>query len=305
MTALIVPPGSVPLCLFAVHIADMVLARPWVAGGWVGAALLVLWGSWRIREEDIPRTALLTAAFFVASSIHLSLGISSAHLLLNGFLGVVLGRRAALAIPIGVFMQAVLLRHGGFSTIGINSCIMVLPALLAGPLFHALKRLPGVRAPWFRVSLVGLSAFLLIISLVNTSMLLRSKFVSASGAMDQALANDVTFHPLTLLIAVVLSGVAAVVEKRMDNAPEFALGLLVGELSVLATVLLHFIVLVAGGVSDWESWALVDVIVHLPIAIVEGMVLGFTVGFLVRVKPELLGWHVEREKEPCVADPVA
>lgn len=291
--------------MFAVHIADMVLAPPWVAGGWAGAALLMLWGAWRIREEEIPRTALLTAAFFVASSIHLSLGISSAHLLLNGFLGLVLGGRAALAIPIGVFMQAVLLRHGGYSTIGINSCIMVLPALAVGPLFHALKRLPGVRGPWFRVGLVGISAIVFFLSLVNTGALLYTKSISEAGAMDREFANALTFRPLTLIGGMILSAVAATVEKRMDNAPEFPLGLLVGELSVIATVILHFVVLVAGGVSDWEYLALVDVIVHLPIAVIEGIVLGFTVGFLVRVKPELLGWHGEREKAPCVADTVA
>jgi cobalt/nickel transport system permease protein len=298
MNAVIVP-------LFAVHIADMVLSRPWVAGGWIGAALLIFWGAWRIREEEIPRTALLTAAFFVASSMHVPLGISSAHLLLNGFLGVVLGRRAALAIPIGVFMQAVLLRHGGFSTIGLNSCIMVLPALVAGPLFHTLKTIPAVRRPWFRAALVGLSAVVLIVSLVNAAALLYTKSLSDSGAMDHRFANSVTLDPVTLFVAVVLGAVAALVEKRMDNAPEFPLGLLVGELSVLATVFVHFVVLVAGGVSDWEYWALIDVIVHLPIAVIEGVVLGFTVGFLVRVKPELLAWPEPEKEEPCVADPVA
>src|SRR5262245_24086732 len=133
----------------AVHISDTVLAGQWVIAGWVGAGLLALWGAWRIRDEEIPRIALLTAAFFVASSMHVPLGISSAHLLLNGLLGVVLGRRAALAIPIGVFMQAALLSHGGYSTIGINSCIMTLPALLSGPLFALLQRFSSARRVWF------------------------------------------------------------------------------------------------------------------------------------------------------------
>ena len=51
--------------------------------------------------------------------------------------------------------------------------------------------------------------------------------------------------------------------------------------------------------------ALAELIIHLPIAVIEGIVLGFTVGFLVRVKPELLGWHAEPEKTPCVADTMA
>src|SRR4051812_3100228 len=80
--------------LLAVHIADNVLAWPWLGGGWVLAATLVFFGAWRMRDEEIPRVALLTAAFFVASSIHVRLGPGSAHLLLGGLLGVVLGRRA-------------------------------------------------------------------------------------------------------------------------------------------------------------------------------------------------------------------
>ncbi len=51
---------------FAVHISDGVLAAPWLLSGFGGAALLALIGAWRIREEEIPRIALLTAAFFVA-----------------------------------------------------------------------------------------------------------------------------------------------------------------------------------------------------------------------------------------------
>ena len=106
------PLGSFPLPL-ALHISDNVLAQPWLVGGWLLAGLLTLFGAWRISEDEIPRVAVLTAAFFVASSLRIPLGPSSAHLLLNGLVGVVLGRRAALAIPVGVFMQAFLLQHGG------------------------------------------------------------------------------------------------------------------------------------------------------------------------------------------------
>src|SRR5262249_45446474 len=161
-----------PLSLLAVHIADGVLAWPWLGGGWGLAAGLACFGAWRIRDDEIPRVALLTAAFFVASSIHVRLGPGSAHLLLGGLVGVVLGRRAALAIPLGVTMQATLLGHGGFSTIGVNSCIMTLPALLAWPLFAGLRRTPGVRRLRFRVAIVGASALVLTLSLINAVALL-------------------------------------------------------------------------------------------------------------------------------------
>src|SRR5215472_7840694 len=130
--------------LWAVHIPDSVLTEPWLIGGFIVATALALLAVFvgRLRDEDIPRVALLTAAFFIASLIHVRIPPTSAHLLLNGLLGVILGWQVALAIPIGLFLQAALFNHGGFTTLGINSCVMVLPALLAWVLFQSLRRVP-------------------------------------------------------------------------------------------------------------------------------------------------------------------
>src|SRR5215469_4887250 len=139
--------GPVSLGLpWAVHIFDGVLKNPWLAGGFILAGLLALLASYRVSEEEIPRIALLSAAFFVASLMHLPLGPTSVHLLLNGLVGVVLGRRAPLAILIGVTLQAMVLNHGGFSTIGVNACVQMIPALLAAGMFAMLCHLPGTKA---------------------------------------------------------------------------------------------------------------------------------------------------------------
>ena len=42
---------------------------------------------------------------------------------------------------------------------------------------------------------------------------------------------------------------------------------------------------------------LVTVIVHLPLAAIEGTVLGFTVSFLARVKPEMIGWKADFRRD--------
>src|SRR5262245_7015179 len=102
-----------PAMLWAIHLPDNTLVPAWQIGGFVLAGLLMLLGAWRMREEDIPTTALLAAAFFVAAQIHVPVGPSSAHLLCNGLLGVLLGRRAVLAIAIGLVLQLVLFAHGG------------------------------------------------------------------------------------------------------------------------------------------------------------------------------------------------
>jgi hypothetical protein len=90
---------------------------------------------------------------------------------------------------------------------------------------------------------------------------------------------------------------AAWVERRLENAPEFSLGLLIGETSVLATAFLICLVLLWGGEEDWHALALLVFVVHLPIAVIEGIILGFTVGFLAKVKPEMLGWTQSREHQ--------
>jgi cobalt/nickel transport system permease protein len=308
------------MLLWAVHLSDGILAGPWLLGGFALAGLLMLLGAWRIRDEEIPQTALLTAAFFVASLIHVRVPPSSVHLLLNGLVGVVLGRRAALAIPVALFLQAALIGHGGFTTLGINTCIMLIPALLAWQLFALLQRVPWVRRPWFRFALVAMSTLVWLLSLAFGGTLFLSTIglthvlqrvleyvamFSPSGDQqpDTAFgwANLVTFHPFTLGTAVVLALVAAWGERRLENAPEFPIGLLIGQVTVLVTTFLNCLVLVWGGREEWRTLAQLIFLAHLPVALVEGVVLGFTFGFLARVKPEMLGWQREEELE-CGAE---
>src|SRR5262249_40910461 len=96
--------------------------------------------------------------------------------------------------------------------------------------------------------------------------------------------------------ALALAVLAALLERRLGNAPEFALGLLIGEVAVLATLVLNCVVLLWGGEEDFHTPALLTFVAHLPIAVLEGTVLGFVVGFLARVKPELLGWTATEGK---------
>jgi cobalt/nickel transport system permease protein len=288
-------PGTALLPLWAVHISDGVLTWPWLAAGFVGMITLALLGAWRVREEEVPRVALLTAAFFVASLIHVRVGPTSVHLLLNGLVGVVLGLRAALAIPLGLALQALLIGHGGASALGVNSCVMTLPALLSWQLFAGLRRVPWVRRPWFRSTLVGASALAWTLSLVYSLTLLCSNRLTELDYLDTEWANFVTFHPATLTAALALAALAVAGERRLENAPEFPLGLLVGELAVLATMALNCVALIGGGERDWHALALATFVAHLPIAVIEGTVLGFAVGFLARVKPEMIGWSAADE----------
>jgi cobalt/nickel transport system permease protein len=296
--------GSFLLPLWAVHIDDGVLKPAWLAGGFLVMGVLALLGAWRIRDEEIPRVGVLSAAFFIASLIHVPLpGSPKTHLLLNGLIGVVLGRRAFLAIPVALFLQAALFQHGGFTSLGVNSCVMGVPALLSWLLFAGLRRLPWVRHPVSRALLVAVSILALELSLIYAVALLCTN-PWGPGTLDTAAANRVTFHPATLAALLLLAAAAAWGERYLENAPEFPLGLVVGELAVLATLLLHSLVLLWGvaDVGDLHTVALITFVVHLPLAVVEGVVLGCLVGFLVRVKPEMLGWSREPEVSPAAEE---
>lgn len=161
--------------LFAVHLGDGALSFTWLAAGFVGAAVLLAVALYRVREDEIPRIGVLTAAFFVASSVHIKLAVlpTSVHLILNGLVGVVLGRRAPLAVAIGLGLQYLLLQHGGLSTLGINTCIVAVPALVAGGLYPVLRRL---RVPTFvRGVLLGGGAVAGAVALNFLALLLGGK----------------------------------------------------------------------------------------------------------------------------------
>lgn len=281
--------------LLAVHIADGVLGLRCLAAGFAGATGLVVFGSWRIRDEDIPRVALLTAAFFAVSLVHLPVGPTSVHLLMTGLMGVVLGRQVALAVPVALALQAFLTQHGGISALGVNAVVLTLPALGAWQLDALLRRVPWVQRPWFRSALVAGSAATWVFGLVFSVTVVIANRGAALSALDATAAVRAALHPATVAAALAVAAGAAYLERRVETAPEFPVGMLVGELSVLATVGLNACVLRWGGQEDWPTLVLLVLVPHVGIALIEGVVLGMTVGFLARVKPELIPSHGGRQ----------
>lgn len=102
----------------------------------LGTALAVR----RLDYEQTPRVAVLAAAFFVASLVHLKIGVTSVHLILNGLVGMILGWAAFPAFVIALLLQAIFFGHGGLTTIGLNACNFAVSALLCYYIFT-----PGIR----------------------------------------------------------------------------------------------------------------------------------------------------------------
>ena len=121
------------------HIADGVLP---VSVSLVGYALTLAGVGYSLRRLDsanLPKVAVVTSSFFVASLVHLPLGPTSVHLLLPGIVGALLGPAAFLSITIGLFLQSILFQFGGLTALGANNLMMGLPALLAGFVFPRIR----------------------------------------------------------------------------------------------------------------------------------------------------------------------
>ncbi|HZG39395.1 MAG TPA: cobalt transporter CbiM [Nodosilinea sp.] len=124
------------------HIPDGILPAQVCAAGYAITGVATWYSLRQINRRpepaaEVPKASLLTAAFFVASSIYIPVPPASVHLILNGLLGVVLGYFAFPAILIGLFFQALVIGHGGLTTLGVNATMMGVPALLAYHIFQS------------------------------------------------------------------------------------------------------------------------------------------------------------------------
>ena len=108
----------------------------------VGTAI----GLKKMDYEAIPRVALLSAAFFVASLIHVPIGPVGLQLVLNGQMGLLLGWMAVPAVLIALFLQALLFQFGGLTVLGVNTVTMAAPAVICFYVYRGLLRREGSSA---------------------------------------------------------------------------------------------------------------------------------------------------------------
>lgn len=170
------------------HISEGILSGPALAAG---AALTlggVAVGLKRIEYDQLPQVAIFAAAFFVASLIHVPIGLTSAHLVLNGVCGLLLGWAAFPAIFVGLVLQALLFQFGGLTTLGINTFNMAFPALLLGFLCRY-----GVASN--RIMLRAIAEFLCGAgAILFSGMLVALSLVSTGDAFSAAAGIIVVAH---------------------------------------------------------------------------------------------------------------
>lgn len=112
------------------HISEGILSPGILAGGAAMAVAGTAMGLKRLDYDRIMQTGIFSAVFFVGSLIHVPIGPTNAHLLLNGLLGMLLGWAAFPAILVALLLQAMLFQYGGLTTLGVNACTMGYSAVI-------------------------------------------------------------------------------------------------------------------------------------------------------------------------------
>lgn len=191
------------------HIVDGALATPVVIGGAVAAVAGIAIGLRSLDIDRIPTAGVLSASFFVASLIHVPIGPSSVHLILNGLAGLLLGWAAFPALFTGLLLQAVFFGFGGLTVLGINTVNIALPAVLAGLIFAPLIKRgnPVSGAIW--AGLGGAFAIAATTGLVAVSLALSGdEFLPAAKLVFVA-------HIPVMAIEALLTGFAILLARKV------------------------------------------------------------------------------------------
>ncbi len=153
------------------HISEGVLSGPVLISGAALAAAGTAIGLKKLDYDRIAQAGILSAAFFVASLIHVPIGPSNAHLILNGLVGLLLGWAAFPVILVALVLQAMLFQFGGITALGVNTMIMASPAILCyfvfSPFLHKKSTLAlsaafacGFLSVFFSAIILGLALVL-------------------------------------------------------------------------------------------------------------------------------------------------
>ena len=127
------------------HISEGVLSTSIIVSSAAILVPLIINSVRKLQYEDISKVALLSAAFFVVSTIHLPLGVTSVHFMMLGIIGIMLGWHSFTALLIALLLQALLIGFGGISSLAVNTLNTGIGALVGFYIFAIFKnRLPFV-----------------------------------------------------------------------------------------------------------------------------------------------------------------
>lgn len=197
------------------HISEGVLSAGILAAGWAVAGLGTAAGLRGMKPERIPRTALLSSAFFLASLVNIKIGLGSSHLSLIAPVGLILGWGAFPAILAALLLQALLFQFGGLLVLGVNVASMASAAVLTWLLFGRAVRRNG---RWGALAAFAAGAFGVLFGALLVSLFL---WASDEGFLTAAGVLFAVHVPVALVEGAVTVFLAAYLKRA---APEFLNG---------------------------------------------------------------------------------
>lgn len=211
---------AAPSPLFAMHIAEGFLPAGWCVGWYCASLPFIIYGVYSIKKTvaQNPRSKLymgIAGGFvFVLSALKLpSVSGSSSHLTGTG-LGTILFGPAAMSVIglIVLLFQALLLAHGGISTLGANVFSMAIAGPFAAWLVYRLlqqaKALEWVAV--FCAAFVGDICTYLV-----TSLQLAVAYPDALGGVAVSFAKFAAMFAITQLPLAVVEGVITVYTVKL------------------------------------------------------------------------------------------
>ena len=192
------------------HLSEGVLHSSTSLIGAVVAVLGLAIGLKKMTSDKLAITALFSSAFFVASTIHIPVGIGSVHLILNGIAGLFLGWRVFPAFLIALTLQALMFSFGGLA---------VLPAVVV-----RLSVFPWLKANVCRQRLI-VSGILSGVIGVGGAALLASLVLAFDGSNqyhDLISLLLVSHLPVFVVDSLISVGVLLTLAKMLPSAFENA-----------------------------------------------------------------------------------
>ncbi|WP_417831430.1 cobalt transporter CbiM [Terasakiella sp.] len=163
------------------HIVDGALSNDVVIAGGILAVGGIALGLKKMDMEKIPAAGIMAATFFVASLIHVPIGPSSVHLIMNGLAGLILGWTAFPALFVGLLLQALFFGYGGVTVLGVNTVAIALPAVLMHYICRSGIRHSHKKVAMFWGALAGGGAIALTAVLVTLALAITGEsFIPAA-----------------------------------------------------------------------------------------------------------------------------
>lgn len=194
------------------HLADGVLSTPVIIATYGASIGSLAIGAKGIEDEDIPKISLMSATFFAASLISIPVPPTSVHPLLCGLIGIILGKRAALAFFPALLLQALLFKHGGITSLGANTIMLFIPAYISYLLYNKLP----IKKDLIRAGFVGaVSVIMTVIILIILLALTNQRF--AQGDFSVVKIAIVGHLPILIGESIITGFAVQFIEKNKPN----------------------------------------------------------------------------------------